>query len=61
MQREHLLRQDLADEYARGYMQGWHECFETCLGVVEEELTSSSAWGAGALLLPNTNNPETPN
>jgi hypothetical protein len=61
MQREHRRRQDLADEFARGYMQGWHECFETCLGVVEEELTTSSEWDASAFLLPNVSKPETPN
>ena len=61
MQREHRRRQDLADEFARGYMQGWHECFETCLGVVQEELASSASWDAGALLLPNVSKPETPN
>lgn len=61
MQREHRRRQDLADEFARGYMQGWHECFETCLGVVEEELTASSACDSCVLLLPNVSKPETPN
>ncbi|HTV60449.1 MAG TPA: hypothetical protein VMJ93_16370 [Verrucomicrobiae bacterium] len=61
MQREHRLRQEMADEFARGYMQGWRECFETCLGVVEEELSSSAVWDAGALLLPVRGKPETPN
>lgn len=61
LQREHRLRQELADEFARGYMQGWHECFETCLGVVEEELTSSSVCDSCALLLPNVSKPDTPN
>lgn len=61
MQREHRRRQDLADEYARGYMQGWHECFETCLGVVEEELTAGASWDAEALLLPIVSKPEPPN
>jgi hypothetical protein len=61
MQREHRRRQDLADEFARGYMEGWHECFETCLGVVEEELTACSERDPAALLLPNVSKPETPN
>lgn len=61
MQLEHRRREEMADEYARGYMQGWRECFDTCLGVVEEELASSAAWEAGALLSPVPGKPETPN
>jgi hypothetical protein len=38
MQRTHRERQRLAEEYARGYMNGWRECFRTCLEAVEEEL-----------------------
>ncbi len=36
MQRVHCER--LAEEYARGYMAGWRECFQTCLTAVEEEI-----------------------
>jgi len=61
MQREHLRRQEMADEYARGYMQGWRECFDTCLGVVEEEIASTATWDAGALLVSPPGKPETPN
>jgi hypothetical protein len=29
----------LANEYAKGYMAGWHECFRACLEAVEEEIS----------------------
>ncbi|HUO34944.1 MAG TPA: hypothetical protein VMU43_08120 [Candidatus Acidoferrum sp.] len=61
MQRAHRRREEMAEEYARGYMQGWNECFAACLGVVEEELASSGVWDAGALLLPAPPKPEPPN
>jgi len=38
MQRAHRERERLAEEYARGYMAGWRECFQTCLSAVEEEI-----------------------
>ena len=38
MQRIHSERQRLADEYARGYLSGWRECFRACLEAVEEEI-----------------------
>jgi hypothetical protein len=28
------MQQRLADEYARGYMSGWEECFEACLNAL---------------------------
>jgi len=39
MQRSHRERERLAEEYSRGYLVGWHECFRTCLDIVEDELT----------------------
>jgi hypothetical protein len=30
-----------ADEYARGYLAGWRECFNTCLEAVEEEMAAA--------------------
>lgn len=30
--------QRTAEEYARGYLAGWHECFVMCLEEIEEEL-----------------------
>jgi hypothetical protein len=38
MQRTHRERQRLAEEYARGYLAGWRECFQVCLEAVEEEI-----------------------
>lgn len=38
MQRTHRERERLAEEYARGYMLGWHECSEACLEAVEGEM-----------------------
>lgn len=61
MQREHRRREDLAEEYARGYLRGWNECFETCLGIVEEEISSASVWDAGALLVGPPEEPVPPN
>ena len=28
----------LSEEYARGYLCGWHECFEACVEAIEEEI-----------------------
>jgi hypothetical protein len=51
MQRAQCDRQRMADEYARGYLVGWRECFDACLVAVEEELTrSDDMWEIGALL-----------
>jgi hypothetical protein len=48
MQRTHRERQLLADQYARGYLIGWRECFQTCLQAVEEELTHvDEVWDIG--------------
>lgn len=50
MQRTHRERQRLAEEYARGYLNGWRECFQACLEVVEDEIRQAndvldvSAW-----------------
>jgi len=30
-------RQRLADEYSRGYLNGRRECFDACLGAIEDE------------------------
>jgi hypothetical protein len=52
MQRTHRERQRLADEYARGYLVGWQECFHACLDVVEEELTrSGDVWDIAGMLV----------
>jgi len=52
MQRMHRERQRLAEEYARGYLSGWRECFESCMAAVEDEIVRmDDVWDATALLL----------
>ncbi len=52
MQRSYRDRQRMADEYARGYLIGWRECFHACLAAVEEELErSDDLWDIGDLLI----------
>ncbi|MFZ3214880.1 MAG: hypothetical protein WA192_02365 [Candidatus Acidiferrales bacterium] len=49
MQRAHRERERLAEEYARGYMAGWRECFQTCLSAVEDEVARvDDAWEVGS-------------
>jgi hypothetical protein len=51
MQSTHRERERLAEEYARGYMAGWRECFQTCLTAVEEEIARvDDAWEVGSFL-----------
>ncbi len=59
MQRAQRDRERLADEYARGYLAGWRECFQACLAAVEGELAQSSdVWEIGALLADSTGPPK---
>jgi hypothetical protein len=51
MQRAHRERQRMADEYARGYMVGWRECFHACVHAIEDEMShADEVWEIGALL-----------
>jgi hypothetical protein len=51
MQRAHRQRELLAAEYARGYINGWRECFHVCLDAVEEEIERvDEAWDVGSML-----------
>jgi hypothetical protein len=51
MQREHRERQLLADEYSRGYMAGWRECYQACIEALETEMAKAEDdWDVGALL-----------
>lgn len=51
MQRTHEEQQRLADEYARGYLNGWRECFHACLTTIEDELDrANEVWDVGELL-----------
>jgi hypothetical protein len=50
MQRAHRERERLAAEYARGYINGWRECFHVCLDAVEEEIERvDEAWDVGSM------------
>lgn len=52
MQERNEERQRLADEYSRGYLAGWHACFEACLTTVEEEFDNrEETWEVGELLV----------
>ncbi|MBZ5696780.1 MAG: hypothetical protein LAN36_15650 [Acidobacteriia bacterium] len=58
MQRAHADRQRLADEYARGYLIGWRECFRAALEAVEDELTrNDDVWDIGGLLVDTPKSP----
>ncbi len=51
MQRAHQRRQCMADEYARGYVVGWRECFQTCVEAIEDEMSrGDQGWELGSLL-----------
>ncbi|MGH9560371.1 MAG: hypothetical protein ACRD3S_02855 [Terracidiphilus sp.] len=51
MNRLHRDRQRLAEEYARGYICGWRECYDACLEAVEEEISQAGeVWEIGELL-----------
>ena len=50
--RSHVERQRFADEYARGYLAGWHECFDTCMQAVEEEVSNAGElWNIGDMVV----------
>jgi len=50
MQAAQRQRQLLAEEYARGYLVGWSECFEVCLEAVEQEFSNDDAlWRIGGI------------
>jgi hypothetical protein len=55
MQRAHRERQRCADEYSRGYMAGWRECYQACLDAIEGEMAEvQDVWDVGALLTGGT-------
>jgi hypothetical protein len=48
----HRERQRFADEYARGFLSGWHECFDTCMQAVEEEVSNAGElWNVGDMVV----------
>jgi hypothetical protein len=57
MQRRHHERERLADEYGNGFMKGWQECYEACMGAVQAEMSDAEdVWEIGRLLLPPQDN-----
>jgi hypothetical protein len=62
MQRKHRERERLADEYARGYLAGWRECFQTCLDAVEKEMGRvEEVWDIGSILSESQRTPRQEN
>jgi len=62
MQREHRERRHLAEEYARGYVNGWGDSYRECLAVVESELSghTGDVWSVGAILADADSGPRDP-
>lgn len=55
MQRSYNDRQRLADEYSRGYMAGWRECYQACIDAIETEMDrAEEVWDVGSLLTNRT-------
>jgi hypothetical protein len=51
IERAHRERQRITEEYSRGYLAGWRECFEACMAAMEDELASAKdLWEMGDLL-----------
>ena len=50
-ERIHVHRQCLAEEYSKGYLAGWHECYDACMRAVEDEVSKNDElWETGELL-----------
>lgn len=48
--REHREKCRIAEEYSKGYLAGWHECYGACLEAVEQELSKEAeVWEVGEL------------
>ena len=57
-ERAYIEQQRLAEEYSRGYLTGWRECYDACLEAVDEELSrKSEIWAAGAMMTGSENFP----
>ena len=55
-------RERLAEEYARVYMSGWRECFQTCMAAVEEEIShADEVWDISALFTDREKGPRSGN
>jgi len=49
MRRAHNQRQQLAEEYARGYMSGWRECLEACAEALAGRASEADARGVAGV------------
>ena len=59
-ERSQAEREKMAEEYARGYLDGWHECYAACLEAVEESVSEQrDTWEAGELLAGPWSSPKT--
>lgn len=51
MERRQQERELLAEEYSRGYLSGWGECFDACVTAIEDECDrTKEIWRVGELL-----------
>lgn len=51
MERRQLERERLAEEYLRGFLNGWGECFDACVSAIEDECgRTREIWQVGELL-----------
>jgi hypothetical protein len=55
IQRTYNDQQRMAEEYSRGYMAGWRECYQACIDAIEGEMDrADEVWDLGALLSDGT-------
>jgi len=55
MRRTYNDQQRIAEEYSRGYMSGWRECYQACIDAIEGEMDrAEEVWDVGALLTDGT-------
>jgi hypothetical protein len=55
MRRTYEDQQRMAEEYSRGYMAGWRECYQACIDAIEGEMgRADEVWDVGALLTDDT-------
>lgn len=48
----HSQQHELAEEYSKGYLEGWHDCYAACLAAIEEEASrKNEIWTAGDMLV----------
>lgn len=51
MRKSHREKERFAEEYSRGYLNGWRDCLDACVAAVEDEFSrTSQVWEAGETL-----------